>query len=110
MFSVIAGEASNLDPLAQASADRDCSSRYALLARTRRDRSPPRRNAGRLQPDLVDPRSGRDVERLVVGVAELDVGGKLGRLDRADVLAVRRDDPDSSRAGLPQVAVHIDAQ
>src|SRR5258705_7285135 len=69
-----------------------------------------RRNAFHVEPDLVDAGARRDVERLVVAVAELDIGGELRRLDGADMFPLRRDDPHPARTGLPQVSFHVDAK
>src|SRR5260370_20364813 len=69
----------------------------------------PRRNAFHVEADLVDAGARRAVERLVVAVAELDVGRQLGPLDGADMLALRPDDPHAAGPGLPHVALHVDA-
>src|SRR6266403_2048998 len=45
----------------------------------------PRRNAFDVEPDLVEAGARRDVERLVVAVADLDIGGALRRLEGADM-------------------------
>jgi len=47
------------------------------------------RNARDVHPDLVDAGARGDVQGLVVGVAELDVGDELGGQYRAQVLAFR---------------------
>src|ERR1700704_5963879 len=46
------------------------------------------RNARDVHPDPVDAGARGDVQGLVVGVAELDVGDELGRQDRAQVLSL----------------------
>src|SRR5580692_438632 len=55
----------------------------------------------------VDAGAGRDVERLVIAIAEAEIGDEFGREDRAEVLAFRRHDPDSSRPGFPDVALRV---
>src|SRR6266702_99037 len=68
------------------------------------------RNARDVHPDLVDARARGDVQGLVVGVAELDVGDELGREDRAQMLALGRDDPHPARRRFPDVALDVDLQ
>src|SRR6266545_3306156 len=67
-------------------------------------------NSLNLHPHLVDARARRDVKCFAVRIAEFDVGAEFGQMDRAEVLARRRDDPDSARARLPKVALYVDAQ
>src|SRR5262249_36626230 len=74
--------------------------------RTRPTGSYPRR----VHPDTVDAAARRDVERLLVGVAEAHIGGYFRRPDGADVLAFRRDDPHAPRTGLVEIALGIDPQ
>src|SRR6267143_6540015 len=68
------------------------------------------RYARDVRPDLVDAGARGDVQGLVVGVAELDVGDELGREDRAQVLALGRDDPHPARSGFPDVPFDVDLQ
>src|SRR3982074_3679118 len=65
-----------------------------------------------LHPHAVDGRRGRDVHGAPVVVAPIDVADALRHLDRAEMLAVRADDPDAvgtrgvdvpSPASLPPV-------
>src|SRR5215468_9818258 len=59
---------------------------------------------------LVDAGARGDVERLVIAVAELDIGGELGRADRAEMLAFRRNDPDAAGGRLPDISLDVDFQ
>src|SRR5256885_826587 len=68
------------------------------------------RDARDVYPDLVDARARGDVQGPVVGVAELDVGDELGGEDRAQVLALGRDDPHPARRRFPDVALDVDLQ
>ncbi len=63
----------------------------ALIERKARKGTPRRalRNARDIHADLVDAGARGDVQGLVVGVAELDVGHELGCHYRAEVLAFR---------------------
>src|SRR5215467_14969247 len=72
--------------------------------------SPRSSNPRRVHPDAVDAAACRDVERLLVGVAEAHIGGYFRRPDRAKVLAFRRDDPYAPRTGLVEIALGIDPQ
>ena len=47
------------------------------------------RHTRRVHPNLIDARPGRNIESLPVGIAEFDIGGKLGRENRAQMLALR---------------------
>ena len=47
------------------------------------------RQTRRVHPNLIDARPRRDIESLPVGIAEFDVGGELGRENRAQMLALR---------------------
>src|SRR5215475_9030505 len=60
--------------------------------------------------DPVDTAARGDVERLLVGVAEADIGGYFRRPDGSEVLTFRRDDPHPSWPGLIEVALAIDPQ
>src|SRR5882762_8351153 len=64
----------------------------------------------RVHPDAVDAAARRDVERLLVGVAEAHIGGYFTRPDRPEGLAFRRDDPHAPRTGLVEIALGIDPQ
>src|SRR5260370_23284826 len=64
----------------------------------------------RVHPDAVDAAACRDVERLLVGVAEAHIGGYFRRPDRAEMLAFRRDDPHPARAGLVEIALGVAPQ
>src|SRR5882757_8231904 len=68
------------------------------------------RNARDVHPDLVDAGARGDVQRLVVGVAELYVGDELGREDRAQMLALGRYDPHPACGRFPDVALDVDLQ
>src|SRR5262245_6554362 len=63
---------------------------------------------GRIHSDLVDAGARRDEQRLTVGLAETNIGRLLGRADRAEVLAFRRDHPDPARASLVEIALGVD--
>src|SRR5882672_2046257 len=63
-----------------------------------------------VRPDLVDAGARGDVQGLVVGVPELDVGDQLGGEDRAQMLAFGRDDPHSARRRFPDIALDVDLQ
>ena len=47
------------------------------------------RHTRRVHPNLIDARPGRNIESLPVGIAEFDIGGELGRENRAQMLALR---------------------
>src|SRR5437899_9571036 len=64
----------------------------------------------RVHPDAVDAAARRNVERLLVGVAEAHIGGYFRGPDRAKVLAFRRDDPYAPRTGFVEIALDIDPQ
>src|SRR6266851_7867732 len=64
--------------------------------------------AGDLHPYAVDRGRGRDVERAPVVVAPVDVADALRHLDRAEMLAVRREDPDAVGAGDVDVALLVE--
>src|SRR5882672_7812754 len=64
----------------------------------------------RVHPDAVDAAARRDVERLLVGVAEADIGRYFRRPDRTEVFAFRRDDPYAARTGFVEIALSIDPQ
>src|SRR6266851_3188680 len=66
------------------------------------------RNSRGVHPDLVDAGARGDVQGLVVGVAELDVGDELGREDRAETLSFWRDDPHHARRRFPDVPLDVD--
>src|SRR6267378_206846 len=68
------------------------------------------RNARDVHPDLVDAGARGDVQGLVVGVAELDVGDELRREDRSEMLALGRYDPHSARRRFPDVPLDVDLQ
>src|SRR5437762_2098673 len=68
------------------------------------------RYARDVRPDFVDAGARGDVQSLVVGVAELDVGDQLGGEDRAQMLALGRDDPHPARRRFPDVALDVDLQ
>src|SRR5712691_8328666 len=68
------------------------------------------RNSRDVHPDLVDARARGDVQRLVVGIAELDVGDELGGEDRAQMLALGRYDPHPARSRFPDVPLDVDLQ
>src|SRR5438309_5947890 len=68
------------------------------------------RNARGNHPDLVDARARGDVQGLVIGIAELDIGDELGREDRAQVLALGRYDPHPTRRRFPDVPLYVDLQ
>src|SRR5258708_12826087 len=59
----------------------------------------------RVHPDAVDAAACRDVERLLVGVAEAHIGGYFRRPDRAEMLAFPRDDPHPPPAALLAIAL-----
>src|SRR6266496_976304 len=58
-----------------------------------------------VHPDLVDAGARGDVQGLVAGVAELDVGDELGREDRAQMLAPGRELVDHVRGDVAQQQV-----
>src|SRR5205814_4546630 len=68
------------------------------------------RYARDVRPDFVDAGARGDVQGLVVGVAELYVGDELGGEDRAQMLALGRDDPHPARRRFPDVALDVDLQ
>src|SRR5712691_1190519 len=61
-----------------------------------------------LHPYAVDGGRGRDVERAPVVVAPVDVADALRHLDRAEMLTVRREDPDAVGAGDVDVALLVE--
>src|SRR4029077_5148066 len=61
-----------------------------------------------LHPHAVHGRRGRDVQGAPVVVAPVDVAHAFGHLDRAEVLAVRTEDPDAVRAGDVDVSLLVD--
>src|SRR5262249_36173256 len=65
----------------------------------------PLRNPRRVYANLIDARPRRDIESLAIGVAKFDVGGELGRENRAQVLARRRNNPDSSGRRLVEISL-----
>src|SRR5260370_37514794 len=67
-------------------------------------------NPRRVHSDAVDAAARRDVERVVVGVAEADIGGYFRGTGRAEVLAFRRDDPYAPRTGFVEITLGIDPQ
>src|SRR5437762_1387095 len=68
------------------------------------------RNARDIHTDLVDAGARGDVQGLVVGVAELDVGDELGCQYRTEMLAFGRDDPNPARRRFPDVAADVHLQ
>src|SRR5438309_7719148 len=68
------------------------------------------RYARDVRPDFVDAGARGDVQGLVVRIAELDVGDQLGGEDRAQMLALGRDDPHPARRRFPDVALDVDLQ
>src|SRR5882724_1855355 len=63
-----------------------------------------------VRPDLVDAGARGDVQGLVVGIPELDVGDQLGGEDRAQMLALGRYDPHPACGRFPDVALDVDLQ
>src|SRR4051812_16833483 len=61
-----------------------------------------------LHAHAVDRRRGRDVQGLPVGVAPVQVADRLGHLDRAEVLALGREDQDAVGAGDVDVALLVE--
>src|SRR3982074_356307 len=64
--------------------------------------------ARNLHPHAVDGGRGRDVERAPVVAAPVDVADAFRHLDRAEVLAVRAEDPDAVGAGDVDVSLFVD--
>src|SRR5206468_5282189 len=64
--------------------------------------------AGNAQPDPVEPGLRRQVQGLPIVVAPTHVGRVLGPLGGAEVLALRREDPEPARAGHVEVATLVD--
>src|SRR5438309_11703608 len=60
--------------------------------------------AADLHAHAIDRRRGRDVHRLPVVAAPVQVAGALRDLDHAEVLAFGAEDPDAVRAGDVDVA------
>src|SRR5262245_365616 len=67
-----------------------------------------RTNPWNVQPNTIQTRARRHVEGLPVVIAPREVGRELGRLDRAEMLRRRRDDPDAARAGHVEIALLVD--
>src|SRR6266480_547121 len=63
-----------------------------------------------VNPDLVDAGARGDVQGLVVGVAELDIGDELGGEYRPQMSALGRYDPHPARSRFPDVALDVDLQ
>src|SRR5687767_8311932 len=63
--------------------------------------------AGHERVDAVERRRRADEQLAAVLAAPREVRPALGELDRAEVLALRRDDPDPARAGHPDVAARV---
>src|SRR6266516_5997200 len=63
-----------------------------------------------VHPDLVDAGARGDVQGLVVGVPELDIGDELGREYRPQMSALGRYDPHATRSRFPDVALDVDLQ
>src|SRR5258707_5070516 len=88
----------------------DGSARGGSNASTTRFCSIALRYARDVRPDLVDAGARGDVQGLVVGIPELDVGAQLGGEDRAQMLTLGRVDPNSARRRFPDVALDVDLQ
>src|SRR6266571_3813866 len=104
------GKTANAEPPARGA---DCSARGSsdrLFASTTRFCPMALRNARDVNPDLVDAGARGDVQGLVVGVAELDIGDELGREYRPQMSALGRYDPHPARSRFPDVALDVDLQ
>src|SRR5258708_31659727 len=58
--------------------------------------------------DARHHRAARRVHRLTVIVAPGEIRQPLRRQDRAEMLALRRDDPNPAGPAVPDIAAHID--
>src|SRR2546422_6124453 len=67
-------------------------------------------DARRVDPDPVNSCARGDVERLLVGVAESNIGGSLRGADGAEMLSFRRDDPHAAGTSFVEIAPGIDSQ
>src|SRR6266508_1256389 len=67
-------------------------------------------NTRRVHANFVDARPRRDIKSLAVGVAEFDIGSKLRRKNRAQMLALRRNNPDAAGRRFIEIPFAIDSQ
>src|SRR5882672_11379976 len=104
------GKTANAEPPARGA---DCPARGSSdrpFASTTRFCPMALRNARDVNPDLVDAGARGNVQGLVVGVAELDVGDELGGEYRPQMSALGRYDPHPARSRFPDVALDVDLQ
>src|SRR5712691_9882860 len=66
------------------------------------------RQARRLDPQAVDRGAAGEEQRLHVRAAKAQIGRYLRRLDHAELLAARREDPGAAGAGAIDPALDID--
>src|SRR5690348_16678141 len=66
-----------------------------------------RASPARLQANPIDAGTRRDVKRFAVGIAPGAIRHSLRNLDRADVFALRRNDPYAARSGAVDISSAI---
>src|SRR5215472_12801486 len=65
-------------------------------------------NATNVNTYLVHTCAGYNIKRLVVSIAEGDVSDKLRHLDMTESFALRRNNPNAARSGLPDISFDVD--
>src|SRR5215470_4016077 len=64
----------------------------------------------RVYPDPIDAGAGRNVKRLLVGIAEADVRGYFRRPYGTEVFAIGRDNPHAARSRFEEVSFGVNPQ
>src|SRR6266511_2578592 len=67
-------------------------------------------NTRRVHANFIDARPRCDIKSLAVGVAEFDIGSKLRRRNRAQMFALRRNNPDPAGRRFVEIPFAIDSQ